>query len=54
MEYLEPALEESGDLTRVTHGIERLKTIGTGSQRQTQAFHDGGIEAVLEVITVQS
>ena len=54
MEHLAPALEKTGDLSRVTHGIERLKTVGTGSQRQTRAFHDGGIDAVLELIAVRT
>ncbi len=54
MEHLTPALEESGDLARVTDGIERLTSAGTGSQRQTQALHNGGIEAVLELITVRT
>ena len=48
------ALEETGDLMRVTHGIERLQNVGTGSQRQTHAFHDGGTDAVLGLITVRS
>jgi glutamate---cysteine ligase / carboxylate-amine ligase len=54
MEHLTPALEASSDLARVTRGIERLQNIGTGSVRQTRAFHDGGAEAVLELITVRT
>jgi carboxylate-amine ligase len=54
MEHLAPALAASGDLIRVERGVERLQSVGTGSQRQTQALDDGGPEAVLELITVRS
>jgi carboxylate-amine ligase len=54
MEHLTPALEASRDLARVTSGIERLQNVGTGSVRQTRAFHEGGTAAVLELITVQT
>ena len=54
MEHLTPALEASGDLARVTRGIERLQNVGTGSVRQTRALREGGTAAVLELITVRS
>jgi len=51
LDHLTPALEASGDLIRVRTGIERLQSAGSGACRQSRAFQDGGIEAVLELIT---
>jgi len=54
LDHLAPALEANGDLSRVTTGVERLRRVGTGARRQSRAFHDGGTEAVLELITVRT
>lgn len=54
MEHLTPALEASGDLVRVTSGIKRLLDLGNGAARQSRAFHDGGVDAVLDLITVRT
>ena len=52
VDHLAPALEASGDLIRVEAGIKRLQSVGTGACRQLRAFRGGGIEAVLDLITV--
>ncbi|HWG26132.1 glutamate--cysteine ligase [Actinospica sp.] len=54
MEHLAPALEANGDLIRVAAGIERLQKLGTSASRQSRAFHSGGIDAVLDLITVRA
>lgn len=41
VEWVAPALTESGDLQLVRHGIDRLRRNGTGSFQQRQAFEVG-------------
>jgi carboxylate-amine ligase len=50
VDHVRPALEESGDLDRVTTSIERLLARGTGATRQRQVFErsDGDLAAVVE------
>lgn len=40
--YVRPALEEAGDLERVTQGFERLVATGTGATRQRAVFERTG------------
>ncbi len=42
VEYVEPALTASGDLDRVSAGVERLRMVGTGARRLRQAYERGG------------
>ncbi len=50
LEQTRPALEETGDLDRVTTSFERLLTRGTGATRQRQVFERSGgdLRAVVE------
>ncbi|MFC1436461.1 glutamate--cysteine ligase [Streptacidiphilus sp. N1-3] len=50
VDRLGPALKESGDLDRVGAGVEVLLREGSPAERQRRAFHEGGVEAVLELI----
>ncbi|GAA1220413.1 YbdK family carboxylate-amine ligase [Microbacterium maritypicum] len=45
-----PALRELGDEDRVWEGFERLRTLGTGADRQRRAVHDGGAPALAELL----
>ncbi|QMU69640.1 glutamate--cysteine ligase [Streptacidiphilus sp. P02-A3a] len=51
LRHIAPAAEEAGDLERVCSGIERLLARGNAAQRQRRAFSQGGLEAVLELVT---
>ncbi|MEE4540508.1 glutamate--cysteine ligase [Streptomyces sp. V4-01] len=50
LDRLTPALDDLGDLDRVTAGVQRLLDAGTGAARQRAALAEGGIEAVLDLI----
>jgi carboxylate-amine ligase len=50
LEYVMPALEESGDAQRVADGAARLLEGGTGAARQRAAVAAGGLPALLDLI----
>jgi carboxylate-amine ligase len=49
LDHLTPALEESGDLERVTQGVQRLIRDGNGAHRQRSAFQSSGLTAALDL-----
>jgi carboxylate-amine ligase len=49
IELLTPALEQAGDLERVTLGVQRLIRNGSPAERQRRAFQDGGLAAVMDL-----
>ncbi len=53
LERLTPALEELGDVDRVTSGVQQLLDQGTGAARQRAALAKGGTEALLDLIAPQ-
>lgn len=53
LDHLTPALEELGDVDRVTSGVQRLLDQGTGAARQRAALAKGGTEALLDLIAPQ-
>jgi carboxylate-amine ligase len=50
LEHLTPALNDLGDLDRVSAGVQRLLDRGTGAVRQRAALADGGTERLLDLI----
>lgn len=42
VEHVDPALRRAGDGDRVRDGVERLRTVGGGAQRQRQAYERTG------------
>ena len=53
VKHITGALQEAGDLERVTSGVDRLLRQGNAAQRQHRAFTAGGLEAALELVTAQ-
>lgn len=53
MKHITGALQEAGDLERVTSGVDRLLRQGNAAQRQHRAFTAGGLEAAVELVTAQ-
>ncbi|MFE2886965.1 carboxylate-amine ligase [Streptomyces graminifolii] len=53
LDHLTPALDELGDVDRVTSGVQRLLDQGTGAARQRAALAKGGTEALLDLIAPQ-
>lgn len=53
LDRLTPALEELGDVDRVTSGVQRLLDQGTGAARQRAALAAGGTKALLDLIAPQ-
>ena len=49
--HIGPALEAAGDAREVNSLLHRLLREGTGADRQLQAFAQGGMPAVLDLIT---
>lgn len=49
--HIGPALEAAGDAREVNSLLHRLLREGTGADRQLQAFAEGGMPAVLDLIT---
>lgn len=47
IDLLTPALEQTGDLERVTHGVRQLVRNGSAADRQRRAFRSGGLTAAL-------
>ncbi|MDX6309899.1 MAG: glutamate---cysteine ligase / carboxylate-amine ligase [Nocardioidaceae bacterium] len=47
IEYVRPALEETGDVAPVADRLERLLARGTGASRQRAAFERGGLDEVV-------
>ncbi|WP_329395926.1 carboxylate-amine ligase [Streptomyces melanogenes] len=52
--HIGPALEASGDGLEVNSMMQRLLRRGTGADRQHRAFTEGGIPAVIDLITSES
>ncbi|MBM9508144.1 glutamate--cysteine ligase [Streptomyces sp. KK5PA1] len=50
LDHVRPALNCFGDTDRVTAGVERLITRGTGAARQRAALATGGLDALLDLI----
>lgn len=50
LDHITPALNDLGDLDRVTSGVKRLLDGGTGAERQRVALADGGTEGLLDLI----
>ncbi|MFJ8141375.1 glutamate--cysteine ligase [Streptomyces sp. NPDC096013] len=53
LDRLTPALDELGDVDRVTSGVQQLLDHGTGAARQRAALARGGTEALLDLIAPQ-
>jgi carboxylate-amine ligase len=51
LDHTGAALAESGDTERVTAGVERFLAEGTGADRQRAAERDGGMPALLALVT---
>jgi carboxylate-amine ligase len=51
--HVTPALEEAGDLLRVTDGIRTVLARGSGAQAQRAALAAGGWDAVQDAVTVR-
>ncbi|MFE6775614.1 glutamate--cysteine ligase [Streptomyces sp. NPDC057702] len=51
LDHVAPALAAAGDAYEVTAWAHRLLADGTGADRQRRALSDGGLSAVLELIT---
>ncbi len=49
LDYVTPALEESGDRDFAAAGIGRVRDLGTGSERQRGAVRTGGFRALMEL-----
>lgn len=49
LDMLAPTLEQTGDLKRVTLGVQRLIRDGSAAERQRRAFRDGGLAAALDL-----
>ena len=49
LEYVTPALEDSGDRDFAAAGIGRILHLGTGSERQRAAVRTGGFDALMEL-----
>jgi carboxylate-amine ligase len=49
LDMLTPALEQAGDLQRVTLGVQRLVRDGSAAERQRRAFRKGGLAAALDL-----
>jgi carboxylate-amine ligase len=54
LDHAGAALREFGDFEQVASGLRRLLAEGTGATRQRQAVADGGLEALLALITQSS
>lgn len=54
MRHVRPALEEAGDAREVTALVHRLLRDGDPAGRQRQAMAEGGLPALLELITTRS
>ncbi|MEU9088014.1 glutamate--cysteine ligase [Streptomyces sp. NPDC048357] len=52
--HILPALEEAGDVREVTSLVHRLLREGTAAERQRKALRDGGLPALIDLITTQS
>lgn len=50
LEAIGPALRDHGDEDRVGEGVDRLRTLGTGADRQRRAFDDGGTLALARLL----
>ncbi|PWI09964.1 carboxylate--amine ligase [Streptomyces sp. NWU339] len=50
LDHVGPALDAAGDTREVTSLVHRLLQQGTGADRQRQAFAEGGLDAVVEMI----
>ncbi|MBC2879586.1 MULTISPECIES: carboxylate-amine ligase [Streptomyces] len=51
VDHIRAALEELGDLERVTAFLDRLAVHGTGAHRQRAAYRAGGLSAVVDDLT---
>ncbi|MBY8886031.1 glutamate--cysteine ligase [Streptomyces sp. PTM05] len=51
MDHLRKTLDDTGDLERVSAGVERLLDDGTGEQRQRRAAASGGKEGLLGLLS---
>ncbi|MEU8460540.1 glutamate--cysteine ligase [Streptomyces sp. NPDC029003] len=51
LRHLTPALEEAGDLRQVGALVHRLRREGTPADRQRRALADGGLPALLDLVT---
>ena len=54
LDHLTPALNELGDLDRVTAGVRRLLSAGTGAERQRAALIHGGAEELMDLIAPEA
>ncbi|WP_404962064.1 glutamate--cysteine ligase [Streptomyces sp. 147326] len=52
--HIRPALDEAGDLREVTSLVHRLLRDGTAADRQRRALWEGGMPALIDLITNQS
>ncbi|MET9934538.1 carboxylate--amine ligase, partial [Streptomyces sp. NPDC006324] len=54
LEHITPALDEAGDTREVSSLLHRLLQEGTSADRQRRALAEGGLPALVELITTET